>query len=129
MSDWVPLSDLLFNILQDQHISMVVLLQELEVKSVTDLSSKNRFDLFDSLWLGMTLACQMLKNLSREVLVLIVNDIEGNLVCNKVVIFWVQQFTKEDGSGVRNVQEELALVDLEVVESAFVLSGLEDEHE
>lgn len=108
---------------------MVVLLQELEVKSVTDLSSKNRFDLFDSLWLGMTLACQMLKNLSREVLVLIVNDIEGNLVCNKVVIFWVQQFTKEDGSGVRNVQEELALVDLEVVESAFVLSGLEDEHE
>lgn len=92
---------------------MVVLLQELKVEAVSDFTSQDRLKLLESLGV---LAGQAVHHTLGERLMLVIEDIEGNLVGNQVVCIVLNEAREEGSCGIRNVQEELALDDLIVIE-------------
>ena len=72
----------------------------------------------------------MPQNVAREVLVLIVCNIKGNLVSNEIMIVICNQSLQQNSTCFRDIQEELAFADLEVVKVATIsLSGLIDSQE
>jgi hypothetical protein len=79
--------------MDDLNIGVIVLLQELQVESISDLSLQNRLDLSQPL-LGLCLALftsfnfsfDYLRNLTLIRLVFLITDIEGDLVSVKICV-------------------------------------------
>lgn len=115
---------------------MIVLLKELKIQSITDLASQYCLQLLKSLSLhGIPiLDLQSFHDLWREFLVLIIQHIKRNLICNQVVALLLiagglNESAEEFGAGLGDVQEELALHDLIVVEVAPVFGFIDQEKE
>lgn len=94
MEDWGLWTDNLLDSVDNRDVSVVVLLQELEMKSISDLTSKNGADLTKSLpgilitLLDVTLELffDMLDHLGRVTLILLIAYVESDLESVKVSV-------------------------------------------
>ena len=102
-----------------KHISVIVLFQELEIESVCDLSLQDLLQLGEPFLLGacVELRCEQCLDLGSVGLTLLFDNIEGNLESDKVLILLLgaDQLLEQDGSALWKIKVELALGDLEVV--------------
>ena len=128
----------LLDTLDDLNIGVIVLLQELEVESVSHFTLENGGDLGESL-LGACLifililtdlGVKQLQNFCLERLVLFVTDVESDLVGIKVsIILSLGQFFQKGSSSLWLLQIELTLCNLVVIKVARVISVLVNEEQ
>jgi len=103
---------------------VVVLLQELQVKAVSDFTSQDALELGQSSVVATFLGGQGIEDLLGEDLVFVVQNIKSNLVCNQVVSLILHKPREQYGCSLRNVQEELALDNLIVVKVTALCTPL-----
>ena len=113
---------LLLDLLQKQHIAVVVLLEELKVESVTDFAGEDGQELLEPCGSGCVVVCgdQALPDLLGEALVLVVENIKCDLVGDEMVGLSLDEGAQKERCGLRLPQEELAFDDFEVVELPIV---------
>ena len=122
-------ADAVFDLVDQQHVSVVVFLQELEVEALVDVAFENGQDFLELAPVGDIgcgkLACS--DYCLGEGLALLLVDIEGDLVSNQVVGLRVRAHELDEHfcSEFRPVKVELALCNLViVVVAAATLLGL-----
>lgn len=129
-------SNLLLDSIDDLYISMVVLLQELIVKTLSNLTFENSQDLLDSLksagvtftfLIGWQLLGEALDDLALISLVLLIADIESDLVSIQILILVLGELLHERSRSLWDLEVELALCDLVVVKVTLIISVLVDQ--
>lgn len=111
---------------------MVVLFEELKVKSISDLTLEDDDDLRKSFFGvllglvcgvdGLDLGSDQVSDVYLECLVLLVTDVKGDLVRIKICMsIGLNQIFKKRSSSFWKIEEELALSNLVVVEIALMV--------
>jgi len=138
MKDWGFWTDHFFDGVDDRYISMVVLLQKLEIKSISNLSLQNRCDLSESLLdvlisfllVILKFFFNVLEHLGLVRLVLFITNVKGDLESIKIgVTILLNQLFEKWGCSLRYVQVELTLSNLVIIEVSRIVSVLIDEQE
>lgn len=138
MKDRAFWTDSLFNVLNNGNISVVVLFQELKVKSISDLPLQDGGELDKPLFDGnisfllvvLDSLLDQLKDFVLVGLILLVADIKSDLVSVKIfVTIILNQFFQKSRSSLEKTQVKLALGDLVEIEVSRIVSVLKDDKE
>ena len=129
------LAETITNLVDQKHVCVVVLLKELEVEALIDRAFKDseqldKFSVINQVCIdGGDIAG--LDDRLDELLALLLDDIEGDLVSDEVLVILrrCEHLHEELGGQIRPVQMELALSDLVVIMIVAVLLALINFHD